>query len=733
MFQFPKKAMCIILSFCFLSGCGQAKSAHTLPDLSFDAPSEEVTYYLDAIDISGADDALQDYLEEDAGINKLDYGLWGKSVYRIVNLFGTEKTSQGDCLQVLEAPYTTWENVIISWSDWEEDKLWYIYSVCNDIEDRILVILYDGNEFALGSWDRESGAQMLQKLPVEIGNFEFITSNHWYSDKEENIYIHSSYTPKKVICYDSSMENKREIQIEGMANRLLWDNVNKRMLYLGNKDGNYGIYTLATEDTIFELKALQSSCFGYCAASETECFLADKEAVWKINSEGELMKQAEFMSADYVPKEICGMSLDDSGLPLVLIRDEDGIGLLALREGVAKSKKQELTLAVTNLSSFWKKQVAAYNKQSKDYRVNVIENEGIDNKQLLQVQVAAGKGPDIMQVSVINADVSTYAEKGYLLDLTEPFKESMSHLPDGVIDCSKCNDRVYTVPISCWVDTMTVNKNAVDGKTGWTLDELMEIVEKSPATVFSTESGPAALIDNLVLRDVQSTRFIDYEQGVCHLDGEAFQKVLNFAKKYLNTNESDKDGQRVRSGEIFSYSTGVYGTYFINFVSGMFQGEECYIGYPSENGGSHYIYTESFVVNKSTECPEGAIDFLQYLQSEQVQNELAAGFAKDFGESFPVRTDALEKALSLATQKESPVVVSQQYLGVSFYDEGITKEQADALIQVFKTAKAVDYRNDFVYEILSQELPPFIAGERSVERTAEIIQNRVQLYLDEHH
>lgn len=730
--QFIEKAMCIVFLCCFITGCNNVRSDDAFVDLGSDTQEqEEITYYLDVIDMPDADDSLQEYLAEDISERKLDYGLLGKSVYRIVNLHATGQAAHYDCLQILQPPYSIWENVLIDCSQWEEGELWYIYSVCNDITDRLLVILYDGSAFALGSFSREEGGKLIHKLPGEIGNHDFILNSRWYSDEENNVYIHSAGLPKKVICHDGNMENKKEISIDGMANRLIWDDINRRMLYLGNKDGNYGIYTLVQEDMVLELKGLQSSCFGYCAASDTECYLADGKAVWRADFRGELSKQAEFLAVDYMPQKICGMTLNDNGLPLVLIQDEEGVYLMAQREGMTESPKQELVLTVDYLSPFWKKEVAAYNKQSKSYRVVVIELDNPEDRDLLRMQVTAGKGPDLIQSFLLDIDLSAYADKGYLLDLTKPLEEAVSYLPEGAINTGKRNGRVYAVPYQLRVDTMIVNRSAVNEKTGWTLDELLDIVENSGATVFSTESGPAAMVDNLVFRDVKSTRFIDHENGVAYLDGEDFQRVLDFVKNYLNTNEGDKDGQRVSAGEIFAYNTALYGTRDINFITSMFQGQERYIGYPCEEGGGHYIYEEALVVNQSTRCPEGAVDFLQYLLSQPVQDKYALSIAQGRETDFPVRKDSLEKVFTLALEKELHTAVSQRYMGISFKDEAMTKEQAEALVQVFETAEAVDYRNDFVYKILSEELPLFMAGERSTERTAEVIQNRVQLYLDE--
>ncbi|MBR1860979.1 MAG: hypothetical protein IJ796_03855 [Lachnospiraceae bacterium] len=58
-------------------------------------------------------------------------------------------------------------------------------------------------------------------------------------------------------------------------------------------------------------------------------------------------------------------------------------------------------------------------------------------------------------------------------------------------------------------------------------------------------------------------------------------------------------------------------------------------------------------------------------------------------------------------------------------------EGKNCIREICENAKA---GNSYVYDIMdmiSEELSPYFEGQRSAEKTAEILNSRVQLYLDE--
>lgn len=60
-----------------------------------------------------------------------------------------------------------------------------------------------------------------------------------------------------------------------------------------------------------------------------------------------------------------------------------------------------------------------------------------------------------------------------------------------------------------------------------------------------------------------------------------------------------------------------------------------------------------------------------------------------------------------------------------------TREQADKLYELIDACDIVWNRDSTVTSIVEEELGPFFAGDRTARETAEMIQNRVSIYVAE--
>ena len=61
----------------------------------------------------------------------------------------------------------------------------------------------------------------------------------------------------------------------------------------------------------------------------------------------------------------------------------------------------------------------------------------------------------------------------------------------------------------------------------------------------------------------------------------------------------------------------------------------------------------------------------------------------------------------------------------------VTQEEADGIRQVISRIDGMYDENNILMEIILEEIEPYFAGQKSVDEAADIIQNRVQLYLNE--
>lgn len=61
----------------------------------------------------------------------------------------------------------------------------------------------------------------------------------------------------------------------------------------------------------------------------------------------------------------------------------------------------------------------------------------------------------------------------------------------------------------------------------------------------------------------------------------------------------------------------------------------------------------------------------------------------------------------------------------------VTQKEADSIRQVISRIDGRYEYNDALMEIITEEVAPYFAGQKSVDEAAEVMQNRVQLYMNE--
>lgn len=106
-------------------------------------------------------------------------------------------------------------------------------------------------------------------------------------------------------------------------------------------------------------------------------------------------------------------------------------------------------------------------------------------------------------------------------------------------------------------------------------------------------------------------------------------------------------------------------------------------------------------------------------------------------ENFPIRKSSLEFAAKEAKKGvydrimkeyyELKMVVSGNIIGVGLN----TDEDNRKICDLIDSAVGHSQYTSHFYEIINEEATMYFAGQRPAKETAEIIQNRVQNYLDE--
>ena len=354
--------------------------------------------------------------------------------------------------------------------------------------------------------------------------------------------------------------------------------------------------------------------------------------------------------------------------------------------------------------------------------------------------LTAGKGPELLVVSA--DDLHILAEKGALLDLSELVPEDIQEqLLPGVRELGTVDGvwvglgwsparRVIFAPDELW-----------SGDT-WTISDIMELVEESEelewilgyrdltiddSRHYNDNPDAASLLWFLVMNSLGDSPFLDLDNNEGYFDGEEFIRVLEFCKRY-GQKMSQKDGEEreamLQEGHMLAMWSPLYsGFYSYSNIAVRLPG--CHpVGYPAEKGSGNYISSDNYlVVNADTSNLEAVKDCIAYLYSYESQMS-----------SSTVRKDVADDQIVYDSGEQQWIlkIIFGHTESWMWPDKGPNGDSLkEEYLAFLENCEPAPYCPQAIKDIVEEESSQFFDGDRSAKETAEVIQRRVQLYLDE--
>lgn len=405
-----------------------------------------------------------------------------------------------------------------------------------------------------------------------------------------------------------------------------------------------------------------------------------------------------------------------------------------------ESEKTILTLGVMSMenASVLEKIVTEYNRSHEEIRIDVTsyynEQIGFDaGVEQLKLDVIRGEAPDIIDVSSL--DYRVFADKGVFADLYE-FMQNDSEcgsdkMISSVLNAYERNGSLYSISPSFQIYSMWGNDEVLQGRQGVTLAELMQILENNGKTINAIYGFSADEPVLTTLCTFGMDEFVDWDNGTCEFTGEYFKELLAFAKEYDPDFSEGGLSQNIRNGNIVLSVGLITSVADYQIQSELYGGKLSFVGYPTAGGSGTAVSFRGneLAINAKAENQEVAWEFVKYY--------LLNGYT---GEGFPVVTAQFDKVMAesmeptMITSVEGTYEVAKgTYQGKGTYIEVFTATQAD-VEAVKKLVEEADNRYEYNTEILNiitEEAEGYFVGQKDLEQTTEIIQNRVQLYLQE--
>ena len=490
--------------------------------------------------------------------------------------------------------------------------------------------------------------------------------------------------------------------------------------------------------------------------ADSDFLLVGNGGIYSYNlGDAQVKKLLDFidsdMSSSYVyhlsavsEKELYGVMADD-------MTGDEALMKFTKVDPKDVTDKTVLTLACYYLDWEVRKYVVEFNKSNPDYRITITDYSQYDTDEdytagitKLNTDIVSGKMPDILLLND-NIPVESYAAKGLFEDLyfyidqdTELKREDYFQ---NVLKVHENNGELYCLPSRFIIYTVTGKTADVGNGTGWTLQELKDVLAAKPegTQVFSGMTRQEMLYYSIRM---SGNQFIDWESGKCNFNTEGFISLLEFIKDFpeeLPEDYWEKDmgmswDEQLRQGKVLLDQTVLDSFSGYNYLKKAFFGEDItMIGFPSENKkGSAIGANIKLSMSSKSKNKDGVWQFLRYFLTEEYQEKDNYGWPLSLKQAELMAQKAQKKP-TYEDENGNQVEYDEIYNinGVDIVIEPMTQEEVEEVLGFMQSVDQLYTNNQALIDIISEEAAPYFAGQKNVKEVVDIIQNRVQIYVSE--
>ena len=411
-------------------------------------------------------------------------------------------------------------------------------------------------------------------------------------------------------------------------------------------------------------------------------------------------------------------------------------------------EKKSITIMTYMASEGLKTRAYDFNKKNNEYRIDVVDYSDEDDPEAaMSTDIAAGKVPDIYDISqgIGKMSVAQAVEKG-LLENLDPYLEndpviSRDDILPNVIEAGRIGDGVYTVSSDFAIISLAAKKSEIGDRDGWTFTEMKEYVDsKDDDVILLDYTDKESLLDMFVTADIDE--FVDWQTGECHFDTDDFKALLqicNRGDKEVDYSEDINSNLMIREGKQLFKQLYMYG-YDVEVENKLYNNDICYVGFPNINKkGTYASFYNSYAISSESENKEACWEFIRQFLTYEYQSEAVS---KEIIYSIPTRKDVFEEYLRKYTTTEqytdaygNTVYPLDEEMGVggdiSIKVKPLSKKEEEQFRDIINKATKTLYYNSDLTSIIKEEATRYFNGDKTVDETAEIIQNRMTIYINE--
>lgn len=617
-------------------------------------------------------------------------------------------------IQYISNPYLEWKCYTIS-SSMEYQGNTYTIKKCCIAKSGEVYFLMDSPSFSLVTLWRDGTVVECYPVERDVRLYDM----QWVMDSTNcSFFFHNSqcfgYDKKFRLIFQDS-ENR---MIDGILN----DTHGNTYAFLGrqNEMSGYRIYSYPDWQEIVTEKDLASGIYErgrYIVNQDENILCVSQEGLFAVKPYSKIVG---FQTQGITFDSVIDAAVLDEDKYLILVKQDERYKLLSIdKEQGNTDTRIEITISAIS-SPFLEKCIYEFNNTNTEYYLSLEDWDS--NKEYFgdfadrqQLEISAGKGPDIIDEAIL--DIDAYARNGYLVDLSDFIDFSKYNLIPTVLDSGKVDGEYYVAPYSFQMFTLASTKRSIGNISNWNIEKMCELLQEHGISALYPGARKWDFLYCCIAMDEDNTTFVDWNNNRANFLNERFLLLLQLANKY-----EDKETGLVSyniQDDLFRHKYLVerlYGDDSFELYKLRCEqlGEDLtFIGFPMTSGNGTMLNAKGFVVNSSSKNKDGAIEFLEYIMSPKAQSMLI-----DYGTTFPSNQEVFEQTLTQLTDDED--------------EKCLHTTEANRLREIISNSKPMGKQYQKIINILYEETEGYFNGNYPAQKVAESIQNRVQLLLDEY-
>ena len=527
------------------------------------------------------------------------------------------------------------------------------------------------------------------------------------------------------------------------------------------KDGSFG------QEYEVPQQARYNGFYNFCEGLTTDVMFSGSEGVFGFNlGDKEVTKIMDFVNSDLASYSLQNMIPLDSTHFLGSYYDNatysQSMALFSYVRPEDIQDKKVLVYAGIYIDSEMKARIINYNKKNTEYRITISDYSQYNTEEdysaaitKLNNDMIAGNIPDILQLDS-SMPIQSYVSKKALANIDELIKNdpelSKLEYMQNIFDAYRVDGVLYSVVPSFTLHTWIAKKSLAGDRTSWSMSDVKQAANKlvGDKAIFGMGMTRDSFIYDIM--NYCGSDFVDMSTGKVNFSNQNFIDLLEYARTLPQEEGIDYSDEEYWTNYWQNYQSQyrenralMMECYVSNLsdlkynVNGSMGEDVSYVGFPTDSGTGAYVDSyRSFAISANSEYQDGAWNFVRQFLTEDYQTNKDNEYGYMGG--IPVLKKLVKEQAVKLTEK--PYWTDENGNRIEYEDTyymngeeipilPFTKEQAEKVYNYVCNIRNTSYSDEDINKIVDEEVQSFFSGSKSAADVANMIQNRVNLYVQE--